>query len=103
MNKSPAMVVTKMVAGISVAPGAGKSWQFDLRKNIANGGLSVTLSDAETYEEATGSVSFTQSNSIATRALPTGTPTAMTAKVSYVVYDSTAVPPASATNFFRFF
>lgn len=62
---------------VGTAPGAGKNWAFEIWKNNATTGLSVTIADANTSgSNGTVEVNFDVNDYIQLRSVPTGTPTA---------------------------
>lgn len=70
---------------LSGEPGAGNSYTFNLRDDIADAGLSVAISDAATTGNTTGaSVSVAAGSLIATSSTPASTPTTRTGMISYL-------------------
>lgn len=57
------------------APTAGKSFQYDVRKNSADSGLSATVSDADTTANASSSFSVSDGDLLGMESTPSGTPT----------------------------
>jgi len=66
--------LTKQYVNISVASGAGKSWDFTLRKNAADTALTTNLADT-TSGNTTASVSVAQGDKLALELTPNSTPT----------------------------
>lgn len=61
----------------ATAPGAGKSWTVKIRKNGADSGISVTISDAETTgADLVNTVAVSPGDKIDVQVTPSGTPTA---------------------------
>lgn len=66
-------------AKIGTAPGSGKSWTFQVRENSAAlTGASVAVSDTNTTNSATFSVTPVAGRAYGWQSTPAGTPTAMT-------------------------
>jgi hypothetical protein len=60
---------------LNVIPGAGKSWQFTVRKNQIDTGLTLTISDTGlTAFDFTTILTFAQGDTISLKIVPTGTP-----------------------------
>lgn len=87
-----AVDVTSFYVEIDVAPGSGKSWTFKVRKNGADTGATVTISNTSTSGTYTGSaVSFAAGDKISISSVPSGTPAAIDK-----VWWNTTVESASA-------
>ena len=65
------------------SPGSGNSYTLDLRQDVNSPGLQVVLSDAETSDKATATISINDDDLLATQAVPASTPTARAALISY--------------------
>ena len=78
------ITITKAYVQLSGAPDSGNDYTFDLRRDTSSPGLQVIVSDAETADNATGSVTFTAGQLIATQIVPNSSPTARTGMVSYL-------------------
>jgi len=69
--------IRNLYFSVDTAPGVGKSWTVVLRKNGANTGLTVTISDANTNAtDSTHSMSFVAGDLLSLAITPSGTPTA---------------------------
>lgn len=79
---------------LSGAPAAGKSYAFTLRKNTANGNSTITIADAATSgTDGTNTDTIADTNVIDISSVPTGTPTAQSAKWTAIQY---IAPPTSS-------
>jgi hypothetical protein len=80
--------VSALYVNLNVAPGAGKSWAFSLRNNggDASPTLAVTVSDAATSGNASATVPIDDGDLLATKEVPTSSPTVPTyPAISYLV------------------
>lgn len=71
-------VIKNLYIVVSVAPGAAKSYTFDIMKNGSTTGVQVVISGAAqtTGNDITNTVSFAAGDLISIRSTPSGTPTA---------------------------
>jgi len=78
-----------LITGV-VAPGAGKSWTFTVRKNGVDTALTVTISDTATSaRDSTHTVSVAAGDSVTLQAVPSGSPTAISLVTVAVEFTST--------------
>lgn len=81
--------ITRMYVDLSTAPdnGAGtQSYAFTLRKNAADTALTLTISEATKTGNASSTVAIAVNDLLATKCIPSGTPLATNAKISYLGY-----------------
>lgn len=72
------LILSGLRVALDVAPGAGKSWVFTLRKDGADTAQTVTIADAATSASfgAGSEVTYTSGSKLAVKSVPSGTPTA---------------------------
>lgn len=75
------------IVALSGAPSAGRSYTFAGRKNQADGGPTLTISDTSTSGTGTGSMDLTSGDSLGIACTPSGTPTATQASWAFVSED----------------
>lgn len=74
---APGAVDVKALYGVlAFAPSAGKSRTLAVRKNSVAAGVSLTISDAATTGNGTGTATFANSDKLAIQTVPTGSPNA---------------------------
>lgn len=74
--------ISRIFIELNNSPGSGKSYAFTLLKNGSTTALTCTVSDTGTTCNDTGnSVSFAAGDTIALQSVPSGTPTARTARI----------------------
>lgn len=91
-----ACTVKKFYVYLVTAPGAGKSWDFDLLDNTTETGVRVTIADANTSgSDLVNTYEFANYDMIQIKSEPTGTPS-LTGKMawSYVTY----IEPPTGTS-----
>lgn len=81
---SHAQTITRIAVKLSAAPGAGKSRLFTLRRNGADTGCTVTVSDTATANTAACSITVADDDLLGTSDAPTATPTAAIPSISYL-------------------
>jgi len=77
--------IKKIYVVLGSTPGAGKSYVFTLRQNAVDSALVVTLSDSETSDNAAVNVSVADLDYFSIKSVPSGTPTASLAAISFLV------------------
>lgn len=77
-------VLEDLYVSLTVAPGAGKSYAFTVRKNGADTSLTCTVSDSNTTCQMSGSVSYSAGDTLALKCVPSGTPTATLPRIASV-------------------
>lgn len=85
---SDAITITKISFYVSAAPGGSATWQFTVRKNLADTAATVTIGSASTSATWTGSVSFSQLDLISIKANPPSGAPANTNVFWTIEYDS---------------
>jgi len=90
-----ACTIKKLYVNMSVAPGAGKSRAFSLRRELGPTDLTCTVSDtATTANDTVNEVAIADNDGCSYQSVPSGTPTAGIAAVSAVAF----IAPASANH-----
>jgi hypothetical protein len=70
-------IIRNFSVKLTTAPGSGKSWTFKVRKNGADTGISITISDAATTgSDTSNTLSYAPGDRLSISATPSGTPTA---------------------------
>lgn len=72
----PALNIYECHVGVVVAPGVGKQWDFNIRKNASNTSLNTTLLGTQTQNSSGTSFTTDLGDKIDVRSTPTGTPAA---------------------------
>lgn len=68
-------LVRHLAIRVSVAPGLGKSWTFDLMKNGATTVFTATIADTNTFAELAGCLVLQDGDTFQLRRTPSGSPT----------------------------
>lgn len=78
--------ITKMSIKLSAVPGAGQSRTFEVYKNSAGTGLSVTISGASSNQgNATGSIAISDGDTLSIRSTSSGSATATKVYIGLVI------------------
>lgn len=83
------VTIKKMVIRHSVAPGAGKSYDYILYENEAPTGLALILEDAETVKEVSSDVAVADLDRYRIVREPTGTPAVARPSQNFLLEDTT--------------
>lgn len=89
-----ACTLQKLYVQLNTQPGAAKSYDFTVRKNVAGSAITTQISGTNTTgNDTVNTVSMAQGDSLSLEALPTGTPAVTIAKAGLVLY----IAPTSST------
>lgn len=69
-------VLKRWQLNVSAAPGAGKSWTFEIMLNGVASGYSITIADSATFGRNDNELAITAGDIISVRSTPSGSPTA---------------------------